>query len=225
MTEVGLNENLAIVIDYHELGKRGVQRYLIEKNNPVLIYQDARNVDSGDANTLIDFVRWGVATFDAENYGLVVWDHATSGFLDPNLSRSIEQAELYGYPPLTNDLASLTPVGLPDFLMQELEKKLVKGSCFDDAYRSYINNQNLEISLETIHNDILHGKLWEFIGFDTCLQADIATACYRATICTLSCGIRANRTWKWMELLSNISSYFRKIYGFARARKTYCCEL
>jgi hypothetical protein len=56
------------------------RRYLIQADDdrgaitsPVL--ESLGEVDSGDADTVLDFVEWGAAAFPAQRYALILWDH------------------------------------------------------------------------------------------------------------------------------------------------------
>lgn len=58
------------------------RRYRVEADtatkaigSPVLA--DLGEVDSGDPTVIADFARWGIETFPAERYALVLWDHGT----------------------------------------------------------------------------------------------------------------------------------------------------
>jgi len=42
-------------------------------NSPVL--EEMGEANMGDPQVLIDFVRWGIANYPAENYAIVLWDH------------------------------------------------------------------------------------------------------------------------------------------------------
>jgi hypothetical protein len=70
----------------------GARRYRVEKdddphsiNSPTL--EDLGNVDSGLAETYVDFVRWGVENFPADRYALVIWDHGWGWDLVPGPAR------------------------------------------------------------------------------------------------------------------------------------------
>lgn len=59
-------------------GRRGIQ-------SPVL--EDIGEVNSGDPQTVVDFVRWGVENYPAQHYALVLWDHGDGWYLQAPLPR------------------------------------------------------------------------------------------------------------------------------------------
>lgn len=54
------------------------------------VVADLGEVDSGDPQALLDFVRWGVAAAPAERYALVLWSHGT-GWEPSELERLAQQ--------------------------------------------------------------------------------------------------------------------------------------
>lgn len=166
MLEVGSSDSLNIVVNWDEPGKKGIQRYYVDKNSPELVYQDPKaQANSGDPQNLVDFCSWMINTYPADNYALILWDHGLGGSIDPFMPRYIETAELFGYgsmPSMYDVSKGLDPNNIPN-----------KAVCFDDAYKSYINNQGLAYAFATIDAQVLHGKKWGVVGFDACLCADV----------------------------------------------------
>lgn len=50
------------------------QRYIIKDNSLVLLEEEPIK-NMGEASTLSDFINYGIKTFEADNYGLVLWNH------------------------------------------------------------------------------------------------------------------------------------------------------
>ncbi|MDP6933485.1 MAG: clostripain-related cysteine peptidase [Myxococcota bacterium] len=58
----------------------GARRYLVEQDEDgdqvtSAVLEDLGAVDSGDPETVIDFVSWAVEAYPAEHYALVLWNH------------------------------------------------------------------------------------------------------------------------------------------------------
>lgn len=173
MMEVGSSDSLNIVVNWDEPGKKGIQRYYVEKNSPELVYQDPKaQGNSGDPQNLIDFCTWMINTYPADNYALILWDHGLGGSIDPFMPRYIDTAELFGYGsmPSMYDINKNIELNEADIDINNIPQKAV---CFDDAYKSYINNQGLAYAFATIDQQVLKGKKWGVIGFDACLCADL----------------------------------------------------
>src|SRR5258708_5485741 len=95
LSEVGSTDYLNIVVQLDEPGKKGTQRLYVERNNPVVVHQDQQKLNSGDPQSVIDFISWGAPLYPADNYALVFWDHATGGSVDPHLPRFFDSLELF----------------------------------------------------------------------------------------------------------------------------------
>lgn len=50
------------------------QRYLVKDNSLVLLDEEPLK-NMGEANTLSEFINYGMKNFEADNYGLVLWNH------------------------------------------------------------------------------------------------------------------------------------------------------
>jgi Clostripain family len=89
LESVGSTADVNIVIQFKRIASRydstngdwsDTRRYYIDRDNSsstlqsTLISQRA-DVDMGDPDALQEFVNWGVTTFPAEHYNLVLWNH------------------------------------------------------------------------------------------------------------------------------------------------------
>ena len=120
MELVGSNPQLNIVVQIDRYGQAfsgdgdwtEARRYLVTKDNDLStisspIVQSLGEVDTGDPQTLIDFVTWAIQNYPAKKYALVMSDHGggwTGGFSDmtsslysdlsmPEIISSIEQIQ------------------------------------------------------------------------------------------------------------------------------------
>ena len=83
MEKVGSSNNVNIVVQWKRLsGWNGdTRRYLVTKNTndaagtASLQLSDNTAIDMGKAQSLQDFVQWGVRAFPAQHYCLMLWDH------------------------------------------------------------------------------------------------------------------------------------------------------
>ena len=102
MEMVGSNSqmNIVVQIDRYASGFTGdgdwsdTRRYLITQDNNLdritsPVVQSVGEVDTGDPQTLIDFVTWAVQNYPAKKYALIMSDHGggwTGGFSDMSAS-------------------------------------------------------------------------------------------------------------------------------------------
>jgi Clostripain family len=82
MEKVGSTDQVNVVVQWASMAAGKTQRLLVKKidesgkvSSPVI--QDMGQVDMGDYNTLVDFVKWGVANYPAQHYFIDVWDHGS----------------------------------------------------------------------------------------------------------------------------------------------------
>jgi len=106
---VGSDANTNLVVQFDE-GRRGASRYLLQKDSdfaaihsPVLKKMGA--IDMADPDNLADFVSWGVKSYPAEHYALIISDHGFGWegaiqddshddiMTTPGIGRGLEKAE------------------------------------------------------------------------------------------------------------------------------------
>lgn len=74
MRRVGSTEDVSVPI-FVKQEDRNAHRILVGKDGRGEIHEDLGDVDSGDPQTVVDFVRWAVETAPAKRYALVLWNH------------------------------------------------------------------------------------------------------------------------------------------------------
>ncbi len=163
MLQIGSTEYINILVQLDTYGKREVSRYYIEHNNPILIDTQSNSLESttGTPQSLYKFAEWAIKTFPAKHNALILWNHG-SGIEDP----SIWGKKKSFYP---HDMFKLnTKTGL-----MELDQKLLKkrGIAFNEIFETYLTNQDLKLTLESISRDFLGGKKIDIIGMDACNMA------------------------------------------------------
>lgn len=115
MELVGSNDQVRIVVQLDRVRQDGpkddtsngdwdtAKRFLVKRDsNRSRIgsteLDDIGEVNMGDPQTLVDFVSWGVKTYPAERYALVLWDHGSSwagiAFDDSSDKKGISLPEL-----------------------------------------------------------------------------------------------------------------------------------
>lgn len=101
MMKVGSDKNLNIVVETggakkwfnKEVSNKSNQRWLIEKNKMKKI-QDVSKRNMGKPETLKDFLNWGIKTYPADKYSIILWNHGSG-------------IEGYGYDEISEDMLSL----------------------------------------------------------------------------------------------------------------------
>ena len=171
MTKIGSTEHVNIVAHLDRQGAHEkTKRLYIEKGKIIQIQNPSpQKLDSGSAETLIDFCHWAVTRYPARHYALVLWNHG-SGILDSVGGRTvINPSELFIFNPQTNMLEIDRSIEFLDFMQQQ---KLFdpRAVCFSETYNSFLSNQKLDYALKTIQQKTLHGAKFDIIGYDACLM-------------------------------------------------------
>lgn len=163
----GANPNCNIIVFLNEPGiHKKTQIYLIEKNRAVLLNKDNKHkLDSGNPKTLIDFCTWVVQNFPADEYTLDLWNHGSG--IDDRGYRTFNPSALFVLNP-TNLMLDLDRTAYP-FAAYETETP--RGICFDETYKTYLDNQKLQYALDAICNKALGGRKLAILGMDACLMA------------------------------------------------------
>lgn len=93
MAAVGSSDELKIVVQLDRISSseswdddsagdwEGTKRFLVERDmepTPDAALEDLGELNMGDQETLADFIAWGVNSYPADRYALIIWDHGAS---------------------------------------------------------------------------------------------------------------------------------------------------
>lgn len=88
MRQVGSTDDVNVVVQFDNAGQEGTRRYRVLRDGDDLV-ESLGPTDSGDPNVLLDFIRWAHATYPADRYALVLWNHG--GGWEPSAIDEIAQ--------------------------------------------------------------------------------------------------------------------------------------
>lgn len=171
MAAVGSDENVNIVVlfDRHLEGVTDyddwtdARRGIIENGDePDLTWgTSVGEVNMGDPQTLIDFVDWGMQTYPAARYAVVLWDHGSGWRIrgEPPPYRSVCTDECV---PCTQDS--------PDCDLYGTTCDQFDGCCADG---DHLFMQEVSYALQIIE---MGGEELALIGFDACLMSMVEVA-------------------------------------------------
>ncbi len=180
MEQVGSNENMTIIVQLNTPGHLNpTKRYIIKKGRRILVQDDTSpsvKLNSGNPQTLIDCVNWGVSHYPADHYGLIFWNHGSAA-IDPHFTKTINPCDLFYRNPTDNMLEIDRGISYMTLLSQITASFLPtdgkRGICFDDTFRSYISNNDLDFALKEISSKSLNNKKLDVVVFDACLMSMI----------------------------------------------------
>ncbi len=210
MELIGSNENINIIVQLNTPGNNTTKRYIVKKGKRVL-FQEQNNVqekfNSGSYHTLINFVSWAAQNFPADNHGLILWNHGT-GAIDPHFGRAINPADLFYLNPTNNKFEIDRGISYVTLIYNEIYRNITtdgkRGICFDDTFKSYISNRDLETALSEIVSKVFNGKKLSLIGFDACLMSmiEVSSICKNhADFFIGSQELEYGAGWKYDEVL------------------------
>lgn len=191
MQNVGSNNHLNIVVQLNSRknkNKKISKRFLIKKDKLVQIGPDFYS-DSGNVNTLLDFCKWQIENFPADNQILILWNHGM-GILEADLRKAINPSQLFKYNPKTRLINLDRNINFFDFIssqeinnheidlinsneFEEKSNNTTRGICFDDTTHNYLTNKDLKYALEIISKNLLKGKKLAILACDACLMSMI----------------------------------------------------
>jgi len=149
MAAVGSNQNLNILVEWHQPNQPGVWRYKVEKGKMVLDVCLPIETDGNSAKDLVDSMGWAVNKFPAQKYSLILWNHGI-GILDPMWGKSRPWAKS-GVFPLDADI------------MQEAQKIQIQGVTTDYVLDATITNTRDLVKNEKLE-EILSEELTKLIA-------------------------------------------------------------
>ena len=178
---IGSTEYVNVIVQLNIPGHYNpTRRYVVKQGKRLLVDADTSlnnvKLNSGNPHTLIDCVAWAHKHYPADEVIIDLWNHGT-GPCDPGTSRTVSATELFSLNPISNMLDLDRSVGYLDYINKCALKKdvLQRGICFDETFRSYMTNQDLDFALHEICTKVL-GKKIGIIGFDACLMSAVEIA-------------------------------------------------
>lgn len=178
---IGSTEYVNVIVQLNIPGHNNpTRRYVVKQGKRLLVDADTSihnvKLNSGNPHTLIDCVAWANKHYPAEEVIIDLWNHGT-GPCDPGTSRTVSATELFSLNPISNMLDLDRSVGYLEYVSNcALQKEVLqRGICFDETFRSYMTNQDLEFALHEICTKVL-GKKIGIIGFDACLMSAVEIA-------------------------------------------------
>jgi len=172
MAKVGSTPDVDVVVQFDRAGKKTITaRYHVSKGggcvdkDRVMVLPET---NTGDPQVLIDFIAWGIQTYPAQHYLLVVWNHG-SGWSEDNVyrhttltRRKLPQPTILTHSPLRSALFNTT-------IETMAGPGAGVGIAYDDANRDFLDNAELKKCLQAAYAQT-GGRKVDVLGFDACLM-------------------------------------------------------
>ncbi len=152
-------------------------------------------VNMADPQTLVDFVEWGMQTYPAARYAVVLWDHGSGWHArsEPLPPRSVCSDDCV---PCTQDSPDCDPYGTTC--------NLVDGCCSNGNDDDRLLMYEVRSALQAIETDV---QQLDLVGFDACLMGMVEVAYEireHATVMVGSERSEPNDGWPYDTLLADL---------------------
>ncbi len=129
MCSLNLNSNINLILETggakkwdekYSISSTEIGRYKVE-NKQLTKIESKENANMGDANTLIDFVSWGISQYPADKTALVFWNHGGAMYgvcSDENYNDALLNSEVYSALECSLNNQKLEWIGYDACLMQ-----------------------------------------------------------------------------------------------------------
>ena len=162
------------------------QRLKVEKNGHGEKAETLNDVDSGDPQTVIDFIRWGIKKAPAQKYAIILWNHG-GGWRPDDLNQLYKEVRQARGEPVEQRAASremeqraaVKPLART-FFSRSLKKILQlptaedRAICYDDGSGHSLDTLELGGVLKLVKEEIGHKV--DLLGMDACLMSCLEVA-------------------------------------------------
>jgi hypothetical protein len=186
MRNVGSTGDVKVAVFVKRLEQQSAHHVLVGRSGQGETSLPLGNIDSGNPQTLLDFIRWAVRTAPAERYALVVWNHGSGwepGEIDQlyaqvRADRGIDDEHAAGVREISLRAAqeigrSLFKPSIAEVLaLPSVEDRAIAS---DDGSGHSLDTIELNGVLERAHAHVLDEPL-ELLGMDACLMSNLEVA-------------------------------------------------
>ena len=214
MSRVGSTDEVAIVAQYDCLDKQdATPRFYIDGQEEFgKVIEKIPPINTGDPTSLTDFMVWGMKSYPAERYALILWNHGTGWKEEDIYARYREVEEAVNKHELKTRAAPTKAERLRHsfFLstlaqIMSLEDDEERGICYDDSSMDFLNNRDLVMALHNAQKQT--GQRLSLLGMDACLMSMLEVAVQvrqHADIMVGSQEVELAYGWPYTEILRTL---------------------
>lgn len=160
----GSSDQVAAVVQFDTVTESDRSyRIVINAKGELPTVHEIAETNTGDPNTLRDFIVWGQRTFPAEHYAVVIWNHG-GGWKEDDIYSGV-RGEAPERPALfRSTLAAIRRQG------KEGERWIAA----DDTSKDFLDNHELQEAFQEAQ--AISGQRVDLIGMDACLMAMVEVA-------------------------------------------------
>ncbi len=178
MRKVGSSQEVNVVAQFDNAGRRGTRRYLIQRKGKKDLVESFGETDSGSPEVLSDFISWTAQKYPAERYALVLWSHGC-GWEPTEIERMAKSKGAREFSSREAVVRSASPIG-KTFFRTSLERMLAlpttheRAICVDDGSGHSLDTIELGRVLSKAKESL--GQPIDLLGMDACLMNNLEVA-------------------------------------------------
>lgn len=175
MKKVGSSSQLNVIAQFDRAQGHVARRYYLRKGG--LVTSDAvaslGAVNTGDPNSLSDFIKWGIQNYPADHYLLVLWNHG-QGWDDTDIYAGERYRGLRRLATGRTQHAFFhTPVR--SLLEKARNNQTTRAILLDDNAKDFLDNLEMKKVLDDTAK--LLGRKLDILGMDACLMSMAEVGC------------------------------------------------
>jgi hypothetical protein len=206
MEAAGSTDEVAVCVQFDSLEAKQAFRWVLpRRDDPTPAQPEPIGaVNTGEPSSLSDFAAWAGKMCPAAHYALIIWGHG-SGW---------DEQDLYARYP-DSEVAQIDRADQRDVLrrrgifgstvarIMSIEDSEVRGLCYDDSARDFLDNAELRQALRTAAAHLGRDHI-DLLGLDACLMnmIEVAHQIRRETAYLVGAEtVVPTDLWPWTEIL------------------------
>ena len=218
MKAVGTTERVAVVAQVDRGTTNQSTRYELHIGTTLSAdaVEQLGTTNTGDPNTLIEFVDWAAQRYPAKRYALVLWNHG-AGWKDDDIYRAADRAGVSRSLVARRHRGASTKPVLSRALFHSTIERAVNAAdnapletravLFDDTAKDFLDNLELSNVVGAITRIL--GKPLDLLGFDACMMAMPEVAMQMMGDVAVIVGsqeIEPNEGWPYTPILEGLNA-------------------
>lgn len=181
MKRIGSRTGLNLLAQYDPAGGGGTRRFFLRKGT--LIDADAvanlGETNMGDSKVLSGFLDWGMSTYPAEKFCVILWNHG-SGWDDNNVYKAVNKlgakiARKGIFGPKAGHLRALGRRSQQTFFVSSITRGVRdRAIAFDDQAMDFLDNVELKNVLTATATKL--GRRIDLLAMDACMMSMLEVA-------------------------------------------------
>jgi hypothetical protein len=179
MKRVGSDNELNMVVQFDRMSDHHTRRYFLRQGTSIKadIVQELGETNTGDPEVAIDFLRWGINTYPAQYYLVVLWNHG-SGIDETDIFKRAAERGLQAQRKVRRSSNEIPRSTLRSVVSRRYHHSLFSSTlecafttraiAIDETARDFLDN----IELKQVFTKLIQNtkQKIDLIGFDACLM-------------------------------------------------------